>query len=147
MSRAAALLAVALVLGGCAQDADDVRADYCEAVEQHQVELSDLLAGESPTALLTALPIFRDLAEEAPGDIADEWRVLIDAVDDLDGALAGAGVDPASYDPARPPADLSEEQRTAIERAAAGLLDPSTDAAFQAVDQHARDVCKTPLFR
>ena len=73
--------------------------------------------------------------------------MLLDAIDGLDEALADAGVDPASYDPAKPPSDLTEEQREAIERAAAELLNPRTEEAVAAVDQQARDVCRTPLFQ
>ena len=114
---------------------------------EQQRALSDRLADRSPTALLEAQPIFRDLAAEAPSDIADDWDVLLDAIDGLDEALADAGVDPASYDPAKPPSDLTDEQRAAIERAAAELLNPRTQEAVAAVDQQARDVCRTPLFQ
>lgn len=141
------LLLASLALTGCSESPEDVRADYCEVVEETQVELSDLMAEQSPTTLLEALPVFRSLAGEAPSDIADDWTVLIDAVEGLDVALDEAGVEAAAYDPERPPADLTEEQRGAIERAAAQLLAPQTDEAFQAVDQQARDVCGTPLYR
>ncbi len=141
------LLAVVVLLAGCAEDAEDLRADYCEVVRERQAELSEIMAEDSPTTLLRALPVFRDLAEEAPPEIADDWTVLVDAIEDLQAALDDAGVQASSYDPERPPADLTEEERAAIERAAAELLHPRTDAAFQAVDQQARDVCKTPLYR
>lgn len=146
MRRAAVLLA-AVLLAGCGEDPEEVRADYCEVVTERQAELSEIMAEESPTTLLRALPVFRDLAEEAPPDIADDWTVLIDAIEELQGALERAEVDPSTYDPGQPPDELTAEQRGAIERAAAGLLHPRTDAAFQAVDQQARDVCTTPLYR
>ena len=143
-----ALLAAPLLLAGCGEpSAEEVRTDYCRTVKEQQRALSDRLADRSPTALLEAESIFRDLAAEAPSDIADDWDVLLDAIDGLDRALADAGVDPASYDPEKPPSDLTDEQREAIERAAAELLNPRTEEAVAAVDQQARDVCQTPLFQ
>lgn len=141
-------LVAGLLLSGCGEpSAEEVRADYCVVVSERQQALSDRLGDRSPTALLEALPIFRDLAAAAPGDVADEWRVLVDAVEGLDEALAQAGVDPATYDPGTPPDGLTREQRVAIERAAAELLNPRTREAVEAVDQQARDVCRTPLFQ
>lgn len=147
MRRLLPVVALGLVLAGCSESAEDVRADYCETVKDQQFRLSDVMAEKTPTTLLEALPVFRDLAAEAPGDITDDWSILIDAIEGLQGALDEAGVDPATYDPAKPPDDLTRDQQASIERAAAGLLDPRTDEAFQAVDQQARDVCRTPLYQ
>lgn len=148
MRRTLVALACAAVLAGCGEpSAEEVRADYCATVEREQRALSERLAEPSPTALLDAQPVFRRLADAAPGDIADEWRVLLAAVGGLDEALAEAHVDPATYDPDEPPTDVTREQRAAIERAAAELLNPRTQEAVAAVDQQARDVCRTPLFR
>ena len=40
-----------------------------------------MLGDGGPDALLEALPIFRDLADEAPDDIRDEWQTVIDALE------------------------------------------------------------------
>ena len=64
-SLTAALLLVAALLTGCGGE------DYCGAVEEHQAELTDVTASGSPAALLEALPILRDLQEQAPEDIQD----------------------------------------------------------------------------
>lgn len=140
--------AVCLVLGlalagttGCS----DPTADYCEAVKEHQQELSEIVAGGGPAALLEALPIFEDLAEQAPEDIRDEWDTIIDALQALENALEEAGVDPAAYDRENPPPGLSAAERDRIEAAADDVAHPRTSAALAGVDQQARDVCKTPL--
>ena len=144
----AAALAGCVLLAGCGEpSADEVRSDYCNTVKEQQRALSERLADRSPTALLDAQPIFRDLADAAPGDIADDWDVVLDAIEGLDEALSEAGVDPATYDPRKPPDDLTDEQRADIERAAAELLNPRTQDAVAAVDQQARDVCGTPLLQ
>jgi len=137
-------LALPLVLSAAAA-CGDATSDYCEAVEGHQKELSEILADGGPTALLEALPIFEDLADQAPRDLRDEWDTVIEALQALEDALKDAGVDPATYDREHPPPGLSASERDRIEAAASDLADPRTVAAFDGVDQQARDVCKTPL--
>ena len=43
------------------------------------------------------------------------------------------------------PAGLTDEQRQRIEDAAVALADPAVVAAFDGVQQQAKDVCHTPL--
>ncbi|GAA4825117.1 hypothetical protein ACFQ0K_18160 [Nocardioides caeni] len=143
----AALVLAAIVAGGLlARGGDDPYAAYCDAVEDHQQAIGLALGdGAETTGFLRALPDLRAVAAEAPSDIHDEWQVVIDRIAALEDALDDAGVDPASYDPASPSKDLSEEQRVTIERTADRLLAPETFAAFAGVDQQVRDVCQTRL--
>ncbi|WP_134741676.1 hypothetical protein [Nocardioides sp. 503] len=148
MSRpvAGALLALVLAatLAGCGDD--DPYADYCEEVTAQQKDVTEALADRGPTALIEALPSFRALQDEAPRDIADDWDVLVTRIDALAEALEDADVDPATYDATSPPAGLDAEEETAIEAAATELAGPAARSALTAVDQQARDVCKTPLY-
>lgn len=137
----ALLLAATVLVSGCA----DQQEKYCDAVQDQQAELGEVLGAGTPDALLRALPIFRDLAEDAPDDIRDEWKTLIDALEGLQEALDDAGVDPATYDRDDPPDDVSQEQRDAIDAAAARLTSDQTVTALNGVDQQAKDVCGTPL--
>ncbi|MBA2953016.1 hypothetical protein GON03_01740 [Nocardioides sp. MAH-18] len=141
MRRLLALaLAVPLVVG-CGSDQDD----YCGAVEDHQAELTDIISSTRPDALLQAQGIFEDLRESAPDDIADEWQVLVGAVDGLGDAIRDAGADPETYDPDHPPEGVTQEQREAIATASTRLASPEVVEALRAVDQQVRDVCHTPL--
>jgi len=144
------LLAGVLLVGAltsCSNSPEDVRADYCEVVEDQQFALTEALADDSPDALLAALPSFRELAEEAPRDIDDDWTRFIGALEELQEALDAAGVEAASYDARKPPEDVTEEQQAAIARAADELVDPEVSAAFEGVQQQAKDVCRTPLYQ
>lgn len=141
------LLTGLLGLAGCAESAEDVRADYCERVTAHQRELSEIMTEETPVTLLRALPAFRSLAEDAPRDIDDEWASVLDALTGLEEALDAAGVEAGEYDADDPPAGVTAEQREAIARAADDLVDQETMAAFDGVLQHAKDVCKKPLYQ
>ncbi|PVG82971.1 hypothetical protein DDE18_11585 [Nocardioides gansuensis] len=143
LAAAASVLLAAVLLTGCSEDGDD----YCEAVAEHQGALSEIAASGEPAAVLGALDIYRDLREQAPTDLADEWSTVVGALADLDEALDAAGVDPASYDPKETPEGLSDAERTRIEGAARHLGEPGTRAAMAGIEQHALDVCKTPLAR
>ncbi len=134
-------------LAACGENPEDLRADYCEAVADQQVELTEVMAQEGPDTLLRALPILRELADHAPRDIRDEWDRLLDALDGLVEALEAAGVDASTYDAKRPPEGVTEEQQQAIARAADELATQETVAAWEGVKQHAKDVCKTPLYQ
>ena len=81
--------------------------------------------------MLKALPIFRDLADEAPEDIRDEWKTVIDAVAGLQEALEDAGVDPATYDRDHPPEGLSQAEQDAIDAAARQLTSEETVTALE----------------
>lgn len=136
------MLALAVALStGCSSDQEK----YCDAVKDHQQELGRVLGTGSPDALFRALPIFRDLADQAPEDLRDEWKTLIDAVAGLQEALEDAGVDPATYDRDHPPEGLGQADQDAIDAAAGRLTSEETVSAFNGVDQQAKDVCGTPL--
>ena len=109
MRRLLVLLLAVVLLAGCGDDGDA----YCDTVADRQEELSEIVGGGSPDALIQAL-------------------------DD-------AGVDPATYDPDSPPAGLGEAEQQEIAAAASRLGSAETAQALQALDQQARDVCKTPL--
>ncbi len=144
------LLTGVLLLGAltaCSNSPEDVRADYCEVVEEQQFALTEALAQESPDALLGALPQFRELAESAPRDIDDDWTVFLGALEGLQEALDEAGVDASSYDASKPPDGVTDEQQAAIARAADELVRPEVSEAFEGVKQQAKDVCKTPLYQ
>lgn len=125
---------------------DDRFATYCDEVESQQEGLGEALAaGGGTTGLFDALPAFRELAAEAPQDIADDWQVVVTRIENLETALSDAGVDPASYDRDNPPAGLDEDAQRRIDAAAAALAGRASQAAFSRVSQHSRDVCHTPL--
>jgi hypothetical protein len=138
-----ALLA-ALVAGGCSSDP---QADYCDAVRDHQEELTEIAADGDAGAIFDALDAYDDLAEEAPRDIADDWQSVIGPLRDLQQALEDSGVDPSTYSAEKPPADLDARARQDIEAAARKVGSEQTVTAMAAVEQHALDVCGTPLSR
>ena len=78
---------------------------------------------------------------------SSSWDAVIDPLRELEQVLSDHGVDPSSYAADEPPADLDEEGRREIEAAARQVGSEQTVAAMAAVEQHALDVCGTPLSR
>ena len=145
MTRAASLLLLAaLALTGCSGDPQE---GYCDAVTDHQEELTEVAASEDTGALFDALDTYDELREQAPRDIADDWDAVIGPLRELERALEDHGVDPSSYASDEPPADLGDEARREIEAAAREVGSEQTVTAMAAVEQHALDVCGTPLSR
>ena len=140
---AQAALAVA-VLGAASGCSGDPTEEYCSEVQAQQKPLTEAAAAGA-TGLLQALPSFEVLRDKAPDDIADDWAIVVQRITVLRNALDDAGVEPGAYDPEEPPADLSEQEQAAITAAATGLVTDAMVTALSSVQQHARDVCKTPL--
>ena len=142
----AALLAgaatAAVLVTGCSSDPYE---HYCGLVEQHRTELSDTLGRSGRAGLIAALPILTDLRDAAPDDVHDEWGRVVGSLEGLRDAVVEAGADPATYDPAKPPADVSAEEQAAIAKAAGEVSSQETQQALAAVEQQVRDVCHTPL--
>jgi hypothetical protein len=137
---APALALVLLPLAGCGGGTS-----YCDVVQDHQSDLGSIVQGSDRAALLRALPIFEDLQDRAPDDVADDWQLLVTRIRALGTALSGAGVDPSTYDAQHPPAELSAEDRASIRRAAAELAAADTRQALATVQQEVLDVCHMPL--
>ncbi|GAB3864856.1 hypothetical protein GCM10028801_34540 [Nocardioides maradonensis] len=142
---AVAAAVVAGVLVWRAHRDRDPYAAYCSLVVDHRGLISSAAEQGAATGLIAALPSFRALAAAAPSDIADDWAVVVSAISNLGDALSAAGVDPATYDRAHPPAGVTAQQRGVIDAAATRLDSRETRDAMSAVDQEARDVCHSPL--
>lgn len=145
MRAVLALLLALSLAAGCADEQERARESYCEAVKEHQQELSEITSGGGQTALLDALDIYRELRDEAPRDIADEWQQVVRSLEGLQTALDEADADPATYDPEDPPRDVTEQEQQEIARAASEVASRETQEAFAGVQQQVRDVCHTQL--
>ncbi len=133
------VLALLLALAGCGGSTVD---DYCKDLGQQRKEMADMVSSESPTALLSHLPMLRELAEKAPEDLQDEWQTFLDAVEGLDKAIDRAGVKASDFKDGQPPAGLSEGDRKAVADAAGEIRTDEVVQAAAGIEQQARDVCK-----
>jgi hypothetical protein len=104
-----------------------------------------MIGSDSPSALLGGLPTLRDLADQAPEDLKDEWQTFLDALDGLAGAIKDAGVKPSDFKGGRPPKGLTEKEQQAISEAANQIGTDDVVQASAGIEQQARDVCKVNL--
>ncbi|RYP86069.1 hypothetical protein EKO23_10640 [Nocardioides guangzhouensis] len=144
----AAALAASFLLSatGCEESADDRRAGYCDAVKQQSEHVRKTVDEGGAGAFLDVLPTLQDLADQAPSDLKDEWRTLINALDGLRDALDDTGLEPGDLQEGGGlPAGLSAEDRRTVRGAASVLASPEVVAATQGIEQQALDVCKQPL--
>jgi hypothetical protein len=139
------LLAAGLLLATLSSCGEDPSASYCDAVRSHRDALSRTLDTGGQQALLKALPAFETLEDRAPSDIRHDWSVVTTALTHLRDALAAAHVDPATYDPAKPPPGVTDGEQVRIAAAATEVGAQRTVTALAAVDQQARDVCHAAL--
>jgi len=117
--------------------------DYCGLVEEHSAAVQ---AGTEPLHdLVAGLPELESLAAKAPSDLKDEWQVVVNAVHGFAQAFADTGVDPGTADLAALPDSVTAEQRKRITDAASALVSPQVTEAVAGIEQHALDVCHTPL--
>lgn len=143
---ATALLGLLMVasLTGCASETER----YCDELGAKKDTLADLAveSGRPGGDVLTdTVEVWRDLRDEAPEDIADEWQTLVFALEGLVEAFDAAGTTPDEYNPASPPKGVTEAEAELLRGAAAELASERVTAAGDAVEQHARDVCKVNL--
>ncbi len=134
-----ALTGLLLALSACGDPVEN----YCSAVEGHREQLADMVASDAgSSALLENLPMLRDLAEQSPPDLKDEWQVFLNAVENLDRALQQAEVDPTDFSNGKAPAGTDAEDAKAIQDAAGELGTPEVAEAAGQIEGQARDVCK-----
>ena len=133
------VVAILMLLSGCGATTTD---DYCKDLREHRKQMADMVASESPTALLNHLPMLRELAGKSPQDLQDEWRTFVDALEGLDKALDSAGVKASDFKEGRPPAGLSQTDQKAIADAAGKIRADEVVQAASGIEQEARDVCK-----
>ncbi len=133
------VVALLLSLSGCGGNTVD---DYCQDLGEQRKQMADMVASQSPTALLSHLPMLRELAGKAPEDLKDEWQTFLDAVEGLDKAIRRAGVKASDFKDGQPPAGLSETDQKTIAHAAGEIRTDEVVQAASGIEQQARDVCK-----
>ena len=140
---AAAVLTVLLAasLGACA----DQEEKYCDALRNDRTRIDEIINSTRSDALLAGLPLFRDLADEAPDDLTDEWQTFVNALEGLRQALDDAGVKASEFRDGKIPASVTGEDRQSIVAAADTLGSDAVVSAVSGIETQGRDVCKVNL--
>ena len=141
LAAAVLILSLAAPLGGCA----DQEEKYCDALRQNRTRIDEIINASGGDALLEGLPVFRDLADQAPDDLTDEWQTFVNALEGLRDALDDAGVKASEFRDGKIPAFVTGDDRQTIVAAADTLGSPPVVSAVSGIETQGRDVCKVNL--
>ena len=149
MKRLTSLLAASVLgaslLTGCSGGSSD---DYCESLKQTKKDFDSLETGDFDN-FDELTDKFDDIADKAPDEVEDDWKVLADAVDEFVSALEDAGLEPDDLQKLSTTGELPEgvtmeDVTAAFEKAKALDSDEVADAG-KAIQKHAKDECDVDL--
>ena len=134
---------VAVTLAGCGGSDDGPDSEYCKDLKAARAQIKPV--GSDTVNLDKAIKDFHTLAGEAPEAVKDDWKVLDDGMKTVERALADAGMKPSDFaklQEGKMPegVDVSKLQDVATEFQK--LSTAEFEKANDAVDKHAKDVCK-----
>ena len=120
---------------------------YCDDLQSAATTFEDVDSG-SVEKLDGAFDTFHQLAEEAPDDIKDDWKVIDDAISGVETALSDAGLsfsDLPKIQAGEMPDGADPTKLQGLSSSFTALSDEKFAEASQAIDEHATDVCEIEL--
>lgn len=137
-------LASMLVLGlsACSggQSAETIK--YCDSLRKADGAFTDLQAGDM-SKLGAVFQTFHGLADDAPQDITDDWRVMDGAITQVETSLEEAGLSLADFESTAMNADPKKLQ--AVLDNMESLSSEEVSDAADAIEKHALDDCDVKL--
>lgn len=121
--------------------------DYCADLKATKSEVDALKEGDF-SSLEKTTDAMHKLADEAPDEIAKQWETLVSGVDKLVAALKKAGLtdeDMANLSSGQMPADVDMQALQDLMTELQSLDTPDFQKASDAINKHAKDVCKVDL--
>jgi hypothetical protein len=144
---AAAALGLAL-LTACGDDADGAGSgEYCKDLEAARTALDSIRNGDFGS-LGEASGRTHDLAGEAPEELEDDWKIVVDGVDRIVAAIEDAGLsegDLAGLESGRVPDGVDMDALHDLEAELQALRTPKFQKATEDIGNHAKDECGVDL--
>jgi len=138
LKTAAAVLLASVVLTACG--GSDTGA-YCDRLEKAEDDFSSL--GEDGN-MSDAFDTFRELRDEAPDAVKDDWKTLAGAIDDMEKAYEDAGIDLDEVDKLDA-SKLSQDQIKKLTEATSKLSSEDYTKASDNISEHAKSECDIDL--
>jgi hypothetical protein len=143
-SMLAATVIGASLLTGCSGGGTD---EYCDTLEETQNNFEDFEAAD-----FSNFDEFTDrveeLADDAPDEVKDDWKVLADAFKAFVDALDKAGLEPADLEglaSGEIPEGVDMEALTEAMTEAQALGGEEFEQATENIEKHAKDECNIDL--
>ena len=146
---AAAALGLCL-LTACGDDNGDKASgggDYCGDLKSAKKDV-DAIKGGDLKDIEETVDTMHDLADEAPSEIKDDWKVLVDGVDKLVAAIKKAGLDDDDMATLQSGQIPDGVDMTALQNLMTEIQSLDTDAfekAGENINKHAKDKCGVDL--
>lgn len=148
-------LAGVILLGGAltacsgSDDGGDSGAssDYCKDLRAAKSDLKTLADGDV-AEFDTALATMHKLADEAPGDIKDDWAVLDGAVTKIEDAFSDAGIELSDLEEiqaGRVPEGVDASKLASLGATLNDINSEKYTDASKNIEKHAKDTCNVDL--
>ena len=140
----AGLLAVSVTLSGCS--GSDTEA-YCDTLSDAKSDIDALEAGD-PGAFSTAFEAFDTLADEAPKEVEDDWKVMQEGVQRIEDAFEDAGLamdDLSEVMTGEIPEGVDLEKLQELGTTLEELDSEEFNDATEAISEHAEEECGITL--
>jgi phage-related minor tail protein len=145
LALASAALMVATLAGCGGGDGPD--SEYCKDLKAASTQFKDLSSSEV-AKLDEAFKTFHELADEAPGEVKDDWATLEKGITAVEKALKDAGLkfsDFAALQEGKMPEGVDVAKLQGLATEFQKLNSAEFDKASKAIETHAKDVCKVNL--
>lgn len=139
------------LLTACGDDSGDKASgsggDYCSDLKDAKKQV-DALKGGDLSDLEKTTDTMHKLADEAPDEIKDDWKTLVDGVDKLVAALEKAGLDDedmATLQNGQVPEGVDMAALQSLMSEIQALDTPEFEKAGDNITKHAKDECGVDL--
>lgn len=146
-SMLAATAFAASLLSGCGGDGGGGTDSYCDSLEATQKDFEDFESSD-----FSNFDDFTDrveeLADDAPDEVKEDWKVLADAFKAFVDALDEAGLEPADLEglaSGEIPEGVDMEALTEAMTEAQALGSEEVEKATENIEKHAKDECDIDL--
>jgi len=148
MALASAVL-LASTLAACGGDGGGGKdSDYCKDLKKASKSFGSLDSGDDLGALDEAFATFHKLADEAPGEIDEDWKKLDGALTTVEKALKDAGLsfaDLAKIQQGDMPEGVDTSKLQGLASEMSKLSSSDFEKASKAIESHAKKTCKVDL--
>ena len=144
-----AVAALMLSLGSLTACGSDANSAYCKDLKADKAYF-DTLDGSQPDVakLDEAFSRMHTLADEAPDEVADDWKVLDGAITKITSALKDAGLsfaDIAKMQQGQVPKNVDPQKLAALAPKLRAMSSAKVDKASKAIEKHAKTTCNVKL--
>jgi hypothetical protein len=143
---AAAATLLAGVLSGCGGGGGDTEA-YCDNLDQAKTDI-EALSAQDIGKFDQAFETIHQVAEDAPDEVQDDWKVLDDALTEIETALEDAGLelsDLGGLQSGQIPEGVDQAKLLALGEKVQSIASDEVEQAGDNIQKHAKDECDIDL--